>query len=394
MKTAKRPCSICDNTTVKFLHRQKFALPEGHPLAEGYEVVCCENCGFVYADTPVSQGAYDKFYAQYSKYEDKQTGTGGIENQWDHERVKVTARQIADYLGDSSAAVLDVGCANGGLLKALMDIGYQDVLGIDPSPVCVENTRQLGVDAKIGSLFQPLDHEPFDCVTLSHTLEHVQDLKQAARWISEVMKKNAVLYVEVPDASRYKDFVDAPFQDFNTEHINHFSITSLKNYLRVNGFDPVAWGEKVIPASANKPYPAIYCFAQKASQVEGIEKDEMLISNIEEYIERSLNILNEIETRLQTALSKNNRIIVWGTGQLAMKLLVETSLGKADIVAFVDSNPINQGKILRGIKVVSPEKIRNLSEPVLITSTLHQKSIAEQIDKMGLKNSLVFLKDE
>jgi len=394
MPTAARPCPICDNNNVINIHTQKFALPEGHPLSDGYDVVCCTNCGFVYANTSVTQEAYDHYYTQFSKYEDKQTATGGVQNKWDRERVEETAHQIADYLKNKNLSVLDVGCANGGLLRAMLDIGYKNILGIDPSPACVENTRQLGVKAEIGSLFQPLNHDPFDCIVLSHTLEHVQDLKQAANWISAITKENSIIYIEVPDASRYKDFVDAPFQDFNTEHINHFSTTSLNNYLGVNGFNPLAWGEKVIPASTNKPYPAVYCFGQKSSEFIKIQKDQNLSSNIEFYIKRSRSILDNIDTTLKTALAKSNRIIVWGTGQLAMKLLIETSLAKAEIVAFVDSNPINQGKIIRGIKVLAPEGIRTFTEPILVTSTLHQQSISQQIHKMRLSNSIIFLKDE
>jgi len=393
MRYASRKCPICDHDQVDVLHSQKFALPEGHPLTDRYDVVCCLNCGFVYADTAIPQEAYDRFYAQYSKYEDAKTGTGGVENLWDKQRQVETAQQIGSYLNNRSASVLDVGCANGGLLKALKEIGYENVYGIDPSPVCVENTRKLGIDAEIGSLFKPLTRGQFDCIVLSHTLEHVQDLKQAAQWIRAVLKENGCLYIEVPDASRYADLVDAPFQDFNTEHINHFSLNSLQNYLKSNGLTPLKWGAKIIPASVNKPYPAIYCFAIKTEGSYDVVKDDELRPLIEKYIMASRQILNDIETRLSSRLSKSNRVIVWGTGQLAMKLLIETSLSKAEIVAFVDSNPINQGKTLNGVQVIAPELIVGFTEPILISSTLHQQSIIDQIQKMGLNNPLILLKD-
>lgn len=86
-------------------------------------------------------------------------------------------------------------------------------------------------------------------------------------------------------------------------------------------------------------------------------------------------------------------MIVWGTGQLAMKLLVETSLGKANIGAFVDNNPINHGKMLRGVKISPPGALTGLDGPILITTILHQQAIAEQIQSMGLKNEIVFLQE-
>ena len=394
MQRSKRSCPICEGKQAEILHTQKFALPEGHPLSDGYDVACCDSCGFIYADTSVTQDAYDRFYAQYSKYEDKKTGTGGVENDWDLRRIEETASQITDFLQNPNASIVDVGCANGGLLKSLRDYGYDNVLGIDPSPICVENTRQLGVSAEIGSLFQPPPEVRYDCVVLSHTLEHVQDLKRAAIWIQSAMKDDAWVYIEVPDASRYVDFVDAPFQDFNTEHINHFSLTGLKNYLKLNRFEPLEWGEKIIPASANKPYPAIFGFARKSHQQGRLEKDTQLRSRIQAYILHSREILNRMNARLQAALANSRRVIIWGTGQLAMKLLLETSLGGADIAAFVDSNPINQGKLLRGVKVLPPSALQGMSEPIVISTTLHQQSILGQIREMGLTNTLILLKDE
>jgi len=67
-----RACPICLNTSKGYvLHTQSFALPEGHLLsgARKYDVVSCSKCGFVYADTPVKQDAYDKYYTEMSKYE-------------------------------------------------------------------------------------------------------------------------------------------------------------------------------------------------------------------------------------------------------------------------------------------------------------------------------------
>jgi len=393
MRSAFRNCPICNHDQIDVLHTQRFELLEGHPLQDGYDVVCCDRCGFIYADTTVTQADYDRFYAEHSKYEHPQTGTGGVENPFDWQRQQETARQIDKFLDNSAAGIVDVGCANGGLLKALKELGYQSLCGLDPSPTCVENVRRLGIDAHVGSLLNSFREHAFDCVVLSHTLEHINDLDAAMRWIGNAMKNNAFLYIEVPDASRYTEFADSPFQDFNTEHINHFSMASLKNFLKANGFSPVECGEKVIPASANKPYPAIYCFAQKTGDELPIEKDNSLRPKIEAYIVKSELILQEIELRLQAAWGKSKRIIVWGTGQLTMKLLVETSLARAEIVAFVDSNPINQRKSLRGIQIIAPAEVHQLSEPILISSTLHQKSISEQIHKMGLSNPLILLKD-
>jgi len=132
-----RACPVCESTMAARLQEMRFALPDGHPLADQYDVVCCEQCGFVYADTPSSQADYDVYYAELSKYSDATTATGAGLQGWDRARLTETAAQLAARLGNPSARVVDIGCANGGLLAELANLGYQRLYGVDPSPACV-----------------------------------------------------------------------------------------------------------------------------------------------------------------------------------------------------------------------------------------------------------------
>jgi len=398
-KKAIRACPICENLVAELLHTQKFVLPDGHPLSEGYDVVCCCECGFVYADTSVTQDEYDIFYAKCSKYEDNKTATGCGETPWDQKRFDETASFISSFLPDRKAGILDIGCANGGLLKSIKELGYKNIFGVDPSQICVENVRRSGIDAKIGYLSDSLNFGLYDCILMSHVLEHVINLKSILNAIylsiyPENDKRRTYVYTEVPNASRYDDYVFAPFQDFNTEHINHFSHGCLENLMNLSGFTVISKGEKVIESCPGMLYPAIYSVSvindQHPNQL-SISKDVELVSSISNYISKSRSILAKIEDKIQQVLAKSNRIIVWGTGQLMMKLLAETSLARADIVAFVDNNPMNQGKTLKNTQIISPEKIGNLPHPILVTTLLHQKEIAEQINFLGLSNSTIYL---
>ena len=391
-----RRCPICEVSEAEILHSQKFALPEGHPLSAGYNVVCCVECGFVYADTAATHEDYDRFYAQFSKYEDQQTttGVGGV-HCGTPDNLRDAARQIASFLPDNQSRIIDMGCANGGLLKFLKELGFNNVCGIDPSPTCVENVRRLGVEAHVGSLFQQLrEIGRFDCVILSHVLEHVQDLKRATHSLHALTTAGGYVYIEVPNANRYADNVFAPFQDFNTEHINHFSGLCLSNLMQPAGFCLKEQGEKVIELSSDMPYPALYSIwikGEQRSSYFALRRDGELELNIRAYIEKSQLIMQWIETKLRHALGESDRFIVWGTGQLAMKLLIDTSLRNAVITAFVDGNPMNQGKRLLGIPILPPEQIRPLPHPIIIATTLHQQEIAQKIQSMGLPNRVILL---
>lgn len=380
---SRRSCPVCGGTRGTGVHRQRFVLPDDHPLTNGYEVRCCSDCGFVFADTTVSQADYDVFYARFSKYEDGTTSTGGGTAPWDADRLRDTAAWIAKHFDDRDGSIVDVGCANGGLLMALKELGFHRLLGVDPSPQCVENTKRLGIDAAVGSLFDLSDvrsRGPFDLVILSHVLEHVQDVRGGVAAVASLLRDGGLLYVEVPDAARYAEFVHAPFQDFNTEHINHFSPAALRNLFRAGWLSRAA-GRKNLLAAPGMPYPAAYILVEKTSRNHQapVEMDDELPTRIEAYVSLSRSLLTRMDESLRRLLAIHDRVIVWGTGQLALKLLAETCLGNAPIAAFVDGNPINHGKVLRGLPIIGPKQIDDATSPILITTTLHAAAITRVI---------------
>jgi FlaA1/EpsC-like NDP-sugar epimerase len=143
------------------------------------------------------------------------------------------------------------------------------------------------------------------------------------------------------------------------------------------------------------PYPAVYGFFRKsaddATRAEPV-KDKDLRGKIRAYVEKSRQVLAKIDDRLRGVLRTAPEVIVWGVGQLAMKLLAETALATAKIAAFVDGNPIHHGKVLRGIKVMAPEEVRRLPYPIVIATTLHHRQIEETIrNRLQLPNPIVTL---
>lgn len=402
LKKAHRPCPVCANTQVEVLHHQKFTLSAGHILPDAYDVVWCPACGFAYADTPASQQDYDAYYADFSKYQDDKTSTGGGGAEWDARRLQETARAIAEVVPDRQARILDVGCANGGLLGELKALDYTHLVGVDPSPACVANAgRNFDVEAVTGWLGRlPENMGKFDVVMLAHVLEHVADVTSAVGELSQLLKENGTLYVEVPDASRYADYLIAPFQDFNTEHINHFGLFSLRSLFGSHGFTEVSSGQKEIESSPGCPYPVAYAFFRRSNAASGpvmSEKQSFPIDSVFQksllrYISLSRAKLQQIEQLLAPHVGEEKPLIVWGTGQLSMKLLAETSLGRAAIAAFVDGNPINQGKKIAGVPVVAPEQISGMNHPILIATLLHHQAITARIrDDLRLTNPIIML---
>ncbi|MEO6906887.1 MAG: class I SAM-dependent methyltransferase [Abditibacteriaceae bacterium] len=367
------------------MRHQRFILPEGHPLTGGYDVVICEKCSFVFADTAIPQSAYDAFYERLSKYDDAKTSTGGGGSKSDMQRLDETARDVSALISPD-ARILDIGCAGGGLLHALQNHGFQHLNGLDPSSNCVRYGKEtFNLEMYQGTLQHLPDLGQFDVIILSHVLEHVQDLRSSMQSIRQLLKPNGHVYVEVPDATRYAECLIAPFQDFNTEHINHFSEQSLTNLAAAFGFTVETSHTKTLEAAANNPYPAVWQLWKIADTSEFPKakyiKDALLQESLANYIGESQKILDGMNAKLQSVVGAP--IVVWGTGQLAMKLLAETVLGECDIALWIDSNAVLHGHELHGAKVLSPQegasRLRETPMPIVISSTIHAAAIKKSI---------------
>jgi hypothetical protein len=231
----------------------------------------------------------------------------------------------------------------------------------------------------------------FDGVILSHVMEHVRDLRPTIERVRELLNPAGWIYIEVPDAVRYEAFLVAPFQDFNTEHINHFSTISLANLCRRAGFLPTSGGIKEIFSAKDMPYPAMFWFARKAQGVQPIEKDESLRPALDGYIRASHDMMARIDSAIRRSLEANPDLIIWGTGQLAMKLLAYTCLREANILAFVDGNPVNQGRMILGRKVLGGRGLAPSATPILVCSLINSAAIISSIRGMGLTNPIITL---
>jgi SAM-dependent methyltransferase len=390
MKHLQRPCPICRGALGEVLHTQRFDLPDEDPLPREYDVVACAACGFAFADTPAPQSTYDAYYAARSKYEDRAVGTGGGDNPYDLRRLEDLADFLASQVPWRDRPVLDLGCANGGLLQALGRRGFTRLCGVDPSPGCAANVRALGFEAHVGGLFSDPTPGRFGLVSLTHVLEHVRDLDAATSALRSMVEDDGLLYVETPDAAGYAGCLRAPFQDFNTEHINHFTRRSLEGLLAGAGFAPVTSGEKVFEAAPNIPIPAVFTLARRVGTpaVAAPVYDRDAVDRVREYVQRSADELRRLDAVIAPHLGAP--LQVWGTGQLLFKLLHDTCLGRARITAFLDNNPKLQGSTLRGVPVRAPSEAEP-GVPILIASTLHGPAIAASARALGLDNPLILL---
>jgi SAM-dependent methyltransferase len=100
-----------------------------------------------------------------------------------------------DLNSDRSAAILDVGCGAGALVRTLREFGYGNAIGIDPfvprdivfrdRPLVMK--RDLwGVDSR------------YDIISFHHSLEHLPDQLAVLQRCSNLLASDGVLIVRIP----------------------------------------------------------------------------------------------------------------------------------------------------------------------------------------------------
>jgi len=124
---------------------------------------------------------------------------------------------------ECNGKLLDVGCGIGEFLEI-----YSNAIGIDPNKYNVEYCKNLGFDAKVGSVYNlKFKKNYFDCILLMNVLEHLSRPSQAIKEINKVLKKNGKLIITVPTKAGFKR---------DKTHVKFWSRQALSEFLVKNGF--------------------------------------------------------------------------------------------------------------------------------------------------------------
>jgi SAM-dependent methyltransferase len=393
MTTTSRTCPVCGTADPRPLFRQEFSTTDAAPFS-GYDVVVCRRCGCGYADGIPGQEVFDRYYRAMSKYEYHQRD--GAESDYDRRRLELTASTIGEQVSAREAHILDIGCATGRLLADLRGLGFSNVLGLDPSPSCAAAARRLyDIDVRtmtLGELAQT--GETFDVAIMVGVLEHLRDLEAAFRNLHALIRMGGLLYVDVPDATTFAEWPNAPYQDFSTEHINFFAPVSLDNLMAVHGFNGVFLEQNYREqsyATVMSNISAIYR-RESTSPLREIVFDGDTSAGLQRYIDQCGDEAERLRACIDALADSARPIVVWGVGTHTSRLMATSRLADANIVAFIESNARYHGKTLHGRPILPPEALRARQEAVLISSRVFQYEIAQQIrEHLGCSNELLLL---
>ncbi|MBM4175388.1 MAG: class I SAM-dependent methyltransferase [Ignavibacteria bacterium] len=138
-------------------------------------------------------------------------------------------------------SILEIGCGNGEFLAALRDLGYS-VDGIEiSSDGCKYAKSHFDLNLFNGKIEQFKTNKEFDLIIFNHSLEHFPDPKFAIQKSCELLKKNGIVWIVLPNILSTDRFVHGDRWDgwHLPYHLFHFSPNSLKFLLKQAKFSRV-----------------------------------------------------------------------------------------------------------------------------------------------------------
>lgn len=142
--------------------------------------------------------------------------------------------------------VIDIGCATGDFIKECSEITNWGLTGIDivAEAVAIAKEKNPQADFLIGKIEDYTGglKEKFDIVFCSHTLEHVNNPKEFIESIYSILKKEGILYLEIPNErtnlmlwiqKRFNtDAIHGLYSDHPYGHLFFYGTKSLKTLLK------------------------------------------------------------------------------------------------------------------------------------------------------------------
>jgi SAM-dependent methyltransferase len=202
----------------------------------------------------------------------------------------------------TDVCVLEVGCSSGETLKFFREKACA-VCGVDLDKERISYGREerglyYGTLAEV-----PFDREP-DLVIYSQTLEHLLDPVEELKAVSSILGKGLV-FVGVPGI---KCLAQTHFMDFlrllQNAHTYHFTLTTLKNVMRIGGFSMVRGDERIwsIFGRSTETDPREY---------ESDYEEVMAFLRRMERLQRLVPFKDELQTIGKGLLSVLPRLVKW-----------------------------------------------------------------------------------
>lgn len=325
------------------------------------QIIQCTNCGHVYQETSIELSQkLEKIYGSVHAQASTPPGDGN----WGLKRAEFFLSKI-DYKKHKSA--IEVGCADGFLLKFLKGKGYKKLIGIDPSLTNDESVNDIEYLSAFVDGETKLSGK-VDLIFSNAVFEHIEDIGSVLKFCKNHLNDKGELFFAVPNAQVELESGDPAL--FIHEHVHYYTEDAINFLLADNGFETnfITLEGNAIYVSACIRDNNSYRFTPKLYTDYAMMLD-IRLEKFESVIGAYKNVL------IHGANNKLNNILGWSTRNFSFTLVDN------------DENKIDQ--IFFDKKVFSVKDLDfNLYDCLLILPTSFYEEIKSEYISLGYSNEI------
>ena len=310
------------------------------PWPSGGRMGVCSSCDLVQAILSPSWGAEcRKIYSTYHIY--RQSG-GAEQAVFSGGQGTPRSKKIVDWLKRQArlpmrGQVLDVGCGNGGFLRALR--GEFPRWGLSGTEFDRRNEKALRKIRGFHKLYDSRSTPPaasFDLISLVHVLEHMAAPSEYLKGLRPLARPGARVLIQVPDAERN------PFILPVADHASHFSQGSLRRVAERAGIRVKSVRHDVVARELTLlgEWGGIKKAVRHRSGKHGGRK----------WAEKNLGLLKRMSDEAQRA-AKKRKLVVFGSS-LGAAWIHGITGGRVE--TFLDEDRARHGRKHLGVPIVRP----------------------------------------
>jgi SAM-dependent methyltransferase len=398
-------CPICNtrkNETVHTLDCGNFDKSRLYPTIK---LKNCLNCGHIFNGLFLNEldelsHYYNDEYAPTNLHAINLSGDRpGSENDQTIDRYSQLYNMLSPHIHEQHE-ILDVGCAMGGFLDFLYRKGFSRLYGVDMTETYVKHAQRSKIyKIKQGNAESlPFEDHIFDVVVLEQVMEHLANPATAFKEARRVLKNGGILYIGVPDASRYAEFY---FFDFYwlllREHIQHFDIDHLNVIAIQESFEMLGYWQTVNPVMSERMLmPNLNAiFRSIGSNVHNDitkPRGQKLKQQIMSYLATEKSRQSVKKSMIDKLVESRRPVYAWGIGREFLYLYESVGLKSCNIKGLIDINPLKQKSCsVDGVKIVNYDVLRDSSADsvLLITAVAHTDSIKLALMDLEFKGEII-----
>jgi nucleoside-diphosphate-sugar epimerase len=304
--------------------------------------------------------------------------------------VNATKKYVKELkLKPKKSYIIDIGSNDGVALKPFKDLGFKNIVGIEPA----KNLAKIANKNKIKTLNFFLKKKNIkkikknaDLVLASNVFAHSDNLKEMAECMKELLKKDGTIIIEVQYL--LNTLKDLTFDNIYHEHYNYWSLTSLVNFF--NQFNLIIFRAEKI--STHGGSIRIYLKNKKVKiekNVKSLLKEEedfgiKKFSTYQKFADKIYKIRSNVINNLKKLKKKNKQIIGYGSPAKATTAL--NFFGVTNQIDYiVEDNKLKHGKFIPGVKIpiFSKKKIKDKLPVVLVLAWNFFKDIKNNNQKIS-----------